>query len=433
VGRWNRAGLWAGGILAPGYPAATRRLARPRGPPLLDRFSPVALAAFCATVLLGGIQALQRLGRPGALLHTGYGQVLLLKLLVVAAMVPLSLLAWRRRLAPAPKPRWWSGWSGWRRSWPSPPPPRPAPTVTAPAEPAGAALPRAGDVALAQPAGQVLIGLTVRPARPGRTQLLLHLLPLDGEQAAARLPAALELGGRTITPPPCGPACREATATLHGGETLRVAVGGPGGGTASFRLPRLLAPDGAALLARAQRRMHTLRTVSLTERLSWGVGATSARYQMQAPNHLRILTAGGAETVIIGETRYGRDAPGKPWKVQHDLPITPAPPPTCGTTSPRRSPPGSSAASGSAATPRESLPSSAAAARCRCGSASGSTAAGWSATARCSPKATSWTTTTTASTPPPRSGHRRGRPSHPNLAPAMSHRWLRSPSHSVNP
>ena len=102
-------------------------------------------------------------------------------------------------------------------------------------------------------------------------------------------------------------------------------VGGQGGGTATFRLPRLPAPDGGALLAKAQRRMHTLRTVSLTERLSWGAGATSARYQMEAPNHLRILTAGGAETVIIGETRYGRDAPGKPWKVDHDFPVTPAP------------------------------------------------------------------------------------------------------------
>jgi hypothetical protein len=71
--------------------------------------------------------------------------------------------------------------------------------------------------------------------------------------------------------------------------------------------------------------MHALRTVGLAERVSWGSGASSARYQMEKPNHLRILTAGGAETVIIGETRYNRDAPGKPWKVEHDFPITPAP------------------------------------------------------------------------------------------------------------
>lgn len=326
AGHLTGAGLWAGGILA-------LALLRPpggwRGPAarrLLDRFSPVALAAFGATIALGVLQALQRLGHPGALLTTAYGQILTLKLLAVAAMLPLSLLAWRRRLAPRAEAALVVGVVGLAALLAvSPLPQRPTPTATSPAEDAGAALPKANDLTLAQPAGEVLVGLTVRPAHPGHNQLLLHLLPLEGEQAAARLPAALEVAGRTITPQPCGPACRQATATLHGGETIRVVVDGPGGGTASFRLPRLPAPDGAALLALAQRRMHTLRTVSLTERLSWGAGATSARYQMEAPNHLRILTAGGAETVIIGETRYGRDAPGKPWKVDHDFPVTPAP------------------------------------------------------------------------------------------------------------
>jgi copper transport protein len=329
AGHLASAGLWAGGILA-------LALLRPpggwRGPAarrLLDRFSPVALTMFGATVVFGGIQALQRLGRPGALLHTAYGQVLTLKLLVVAAMLPLSLLAWRRRLAPRAEAALVVGVVGVvglaALLAVSPLPPRPAATATTPTEQADAALPRAGDLTLAQPAGQVLVGLTIRPARPGRNQLLLYVLPLEGEQAAARLPAALELAGRTITPQPCGAACRQATATLRGGETLQVVVGGRGGGSASFRLPRLPAPDGGTLLAKAQERMHALRTVSLTERLSWGAGTTSARYQMEAPNHLRILTAGGAETVIIGATRYGRDAPGKPWKVDHGLPLTPAP------------------------------------------------------------------------------------------------------------
>jgi copper transport protein len=326
AGHLAGAGLWAGGILAL---ATLRPPGGWRGPEarrLLDRFSPVALAAFGATVTLGILQALQRLGRPGALLATGYGQVLTLKLLVVAAMLPLSLLAWRRRLAPRAEAALVVGVVGLAALLAvSPLPPRPVQTAAATAEEAGAPLPRAGDLTLAQPAGQVLVGLTVRPARPGRNQLLLHLLPLEGEQAAARLPVALVVAGRTITPQPCGVACRQATATLQGGETLRVVVGGQGGGKASFRLPLLPAPDGAVLLARTQRRMHALRTVSLTERLSWGAGATSARYQMEAPNHLRILTASGAETVIIGETRYSRDGPRRPWKVEHDFPVTPAP------------------------------------------------------------------------------------------------------------
>jgi len=325
AGHLASAGLWAGGILA-------LALLRPpggwRGPAarrLLDRFSPVALAAFCATVALGSVQALGRLGRPSALLTSAYGQVLGVKLLAVAAMLPLSLLAWRRRLAPRAE----AGLALVVIALAallavSPLPSPPTPGVATAADPAGAALPQAGDLTLGQPAGQVLVGLTIRPARPGPNQLLVYLLPLQGEQAAARLPVGLDLAGRTITPQPCGPACRHATATLWGGETIRVAVGGQGGGTATFRLPRLPAPDGGALLTLAQRRMHTLRTVALTERLSWGAGATRARYQLEAPNHLRIL-AGGAETVIIGATRYTRDTPATPWKVDHDFPVTPAP------------------------------------------------------------------------------------------------------------
>jgi copper transport protein len=327
AGHLVSAGLWAGGILALATlrpPGGWRGLEARR---LLDRFSPVALAAFGATVALGAVQALQRLGRPGNLLATAYGQVLSVKLLAVAAMLPLSLLAWRRRLPPRAE-------AGLALAVVilaallavSPLPPHPTKGVaTEDRELAGAALPKDDDLTLGQPAGQVLVGLTIRPARPGPNQLLVYLLPLQGEQAAARLPAALDLDGRTLIPQPCGPACRQATATLRGGETIRVVVGGQGGGTASFRLPRLPAPDGGALLARAQRRMHTLRTVALDERLSWGAGATRARYQLEAPDHLRIVAAGGAETVIIGATRYSRDTPGKSWTVDHDFPVTPAP------------------------------------------------------------------------------------------------------------
>jgi copper transport protein len=142
AGHLASAGLWAGGILA-------LTLLRPpggwRGPAarrLLDHFSPVALAAFGATVTLGIIQALQRLGRPGALLHTAYGQVLTLKLLAVAAMLPLSLLAWRRRLAPRAEAVLVVGVVGLAALLAvSPLPPRPTPTTTSPAEDAGAAPP----------------------------------------------------------------------------------------------------------------------------------------------------------------------------------------------------------------------------------------------------------------------------------------------------
>src|SRR5690348_10167898 len=41
-------------------------------------------------------------------------------------------------------------------------------------------LPQADDLTFGQDAGKVLIGLTVRPARPGPNTLLVYALPLEG-------------------------------------------------------------------------------------------------------------------------------------------------------------------------------------------------------------------------------------------------------------
>src|SRR6266496_2043500 len=67
------------------------------GRALLVRFSPPALAAFTVTVGFGAIQAIRELGTAHALVGSSYGQVLLVKIGLVALMVPLSVLAWRQR------------------------------------------------------------------------------------------------------------------------------------------------------------------------------------------------------------------------------------------------------------------------------------------------------------------------------------------------
>ena len=46
------------------------------------------------------------------------------------------------------------------------------------------ALPQGEDLTLADGAGSVLIGLTVRPAQPGPNTALIHVLPLEGPTAA---------------------------------------------------------------------------------------------------------------------------------------------------------------------------------------------------------------------------------------------------------
>jgi DNA-binding NarL/FixJ family response regulator len=57
---------------------------------VLDRFTPVALGAFAATVVAGGLEAVAQLGSLQALFNTAYGRVLLVKMVLVACMLPLS-------------------------------------------------------------------------------------------------------------------------------------------------------------------------------------------------------------------------------------------------------------------------------------------------------------------------------------------------------
>ena len=89
------AGLWAGGIaaLAVLRPPGGWRSTEARV--LLARFTPVALGAFAATVVAGGLEAITQLGSIQALFDTAYGRVLLVKMALVALMLPLSAMAWR--------------------------------------------------------------------------------------------------------------------------------------------------------------------------------------------------------------------------------------------------------------------------------------------------------------------------------------------------
>ena len=122
------------------------------------------------------------------------------------------------------------------------------------------ALPRQGELTLGGRAGQVLTGLTLRPGTPGPNDVLIYLLPLDGESAAAPLEAQLSVDGDVVPLSQCGPTCRSARTTLQGGSRIDVRVAGKVGGTARFRLPTLPAPPGDDILARMMSAMHALTT-----------------------------------------------------------------------------------------------------------------------------------------------------------------------------
>jgi hypothetical protein len=176
-------------------------------------------------------------------------------------------------------------------------------------------------VTLGGSAGEVLVGLTVRPGTPGPNEILVYVLPLEGEEAAEGIPVRISLSGRTEDMEVCGPTCRRSETELRGGERVRVHVGGPAGGTSTFCLPSLPPPDGGELFDKMQDRMHQLRTYRIDEVLSSGRATVRATYAFEAPDRMRIAVEEGAERIVIGDREWRRDAgPGDPWEEESAFP-----------------------------------------------------------------------------------------------------------------
>ncbi|HSR24451.1 MAG TPA: CopD family protein, partial [Candidatus Eisenbacteria bacterium] len=317
------AGLWAGGIMALAVQRPPGGWLSPDGRRLLSRFSPVALAAFPVTAATGLLQGAEELSGLRDLVTSGYGEVLGLKSLAVLLMLPLSVLAWRRLVS---TPRLEAALaavvvaaSALLAAFPLPPA-RLQEAEAARAGPSAAlALPAPGDLTMASSASDVLVGLTLRPGRPGRNTAWLYVLPVGGEPAASGLRVTVDSDGRAAGVRRCGPACRAADVDLRGGETLRVGVGGSA--AAAFQVPPLPAPDGGTLLAAAEQRMHELRTYRLDETLRPARVPLSVTYAFQAPDRLRYQVSGGGEAVIVGPAEYTRDGPAAPWTSQALPPV----------------------------------------------------------------------------------------------------------------
>ncbi len=335
AGHLLAAGLWAGGIMAL---ATLRPPGGYRGPEarrLLDRFSPVAITAFLVTVGLGVVQAFQDVGSLHALFATDYGRVLSIKVVAVGAMIPLSVLAWRRRLAPRaegliavavvtaaallaayPLPASQLAQASAARS------PTGRSATSVPNGTVTSALPRPGDLTLGGHAGQILLGLTVRPAKPGPNQLLVYVLPIQGK--AQDIPIKVSLAGRPLRVRACGPNCRSSEADLAGGERIAIAAAGSAGGTETFDLPALPAADGTALLDRAQQRMHELTSYRQDDSLNSGLATVKSKYAFVAPGRMESVV--NEESVIwVGTTRYIQSHPGAKWEAQPGGPSIPVP------------------------------------------------------------------------------------------------------------
>ncbi len=175
--------------------------------------------------------------------------------------------------------------------------------------------PRKGDLTLGENAGEALVGLTLRPGRPGVNQVEVYFLPLAGQEAAASTTVNLSVNGKPAGLLSCGATCRETNLVLRGSETVTVRVGGPDGGSTSFDIPRLPAPDGTGLLELVQQRMHGLSSYRVDESFLTGTSAIQSRYVYVAPNRMEGDVDHSSKEVWIGQTIYTRRLPDGRWKV----------------------------------------------------------------------------------------------------------------------
>jgi copper transport protein len=307
------AAFWIGGVaelalLLPGLGSTVAR-----------RFSTLALPALGLLAATGVVRALGELSTVSQLWSTGYGRAIVAKTILFALLIGLGLRS-RTLLARLPSLRQnvlaeagvlalvvvaiavlTAGRPG--RAEPAAAPTRAPPETGAPA--ARPPAPPADATVLPGRAGDLALGLAVRPGKP----LGLQLTALAPSGGTAR-GLTVRLAGTAARP--CGPGCYAAQLP---GRPQRIAVSIAGHPPATFELPRSWpAPSGTVLVARATRVFRSQRSVTYEERLGSGTGEElRTRWTLEAPNRLSYAIAGGASAVVIGTSRWDRTAPGKPW------------------------------------------------------------------------------------------------------------------------
>jgi copper transport protein len=312
------AGLWAGGIAALALLRPPRGWRASPGRVLLARFTPVALGAFAVTVVAGGLEAITQLGSIQALFGTAYGRVLLVKMALVALMLPLSAMAWRLKRPhvriEAALAAGVVGAAALLSSFPTPPTAAARQVAETAAATPAAGLPTAGQLTMGGPAGGVLVGLSLSPGTPGLNRATVYLLPIDGSAAARGLAANIAVNGVYKALVPCGDTCRDATIDIKAGDRVWVDV--LNSGEAQFTIPALPAPSGEALLAQFDAAMKGLTAYEVKEVLSTGLVTVHSSFASDAPDRTTWTINNTGTTIWIGTTLYTQQAPGEPWQQQ---------------------------------------------------------------------------------------------------------------------
>ena len=314
------AGLWAGGIAALALLRPPGGWRSSEGRALLGRFTPVALGAFAATVVAGGLEAITQLGSIQALFGTAYGRVLLVKMALVASMLPLSAMAWRLKRphvrVEAALAAGVVAAAALLASFPPPPTAAARQAAEDAASTPTAGLPSADQLTMAVAAGSDLVGLSLSPGTPGPNRATVYVLPINGSAAAQGLAANIAVNGVFKALLPCGNTCREATIDIQPGDKVWVEVLNSGGGEADFTIPALPAPSGDTLLAQLDAAMKALTAYQVDEVLNSGTATIHSVYSSDAPDRTTWTINNTGTTIWIGTTQYTQDAPGQHWNRQ---------------------------------------------------------------------------------------------------------------------
>jgi hypothetical protein len=180
--------------------------------------------------------------------------------------------------------------------------------------------PPRGALVLGGESGSRAVALAVTPAKLTATVLSPSGGPLSG------LTVSFAAGGRVVPAHACGPGCYSARFL----RANRVEVRQSGSRHVVFRIPARTRP-GAAIVARAARTTRALKSLVYLESLRSGPkGGLLTTWKLQAPDEVEYRIRNGASAIVLGERRWDRDGPGKPWRRSQQLPALRVPQPAWG-------------------------------------------------------------------------------------------------------
>jgi len=311
------ASFWLGGLVA----LALALMGPGDRTRMLRRFSNVALVSVAVLAATGVIRAFAELSSLGQLWSTGYGQVLIVKTALLAA---LGTIGWLNRYRLVPR----LSLDSLRRSvavelalF--------AALVAAVAlltdlRPGRDRVARAAVVEAKGPPPSPAAGMWVQARESGAFGVALAVQPPNaevlviGQDNLGVNGLAVKVAG--VPARSCGAGCYRASLSSAGAVDVSI-----GGRVVVFQVPAKTRPAGA-IVARATEAFRRLRSVDYVERLASDPrNKVVAEFTLERPNRLEYRIRGGADGIIIGPRRWDRQRGGK-W-VPSPQDVTPQPEP----------------------------------------------------------------------------------------------------------